>query len=127
MTTVIKRIAQLCVAIKNCEERGNTHWEIIHKQTLDDLVKSYLPSGSGFDSGTEVDIVNTTSKKVVLKASFHHMKEGMYIKWTDHTVTITPDFTRDYDIKISGPNYKEFRDYTYDLFNDILGREVEEN
>ena len=122
-TTVVEKIAALCVAIENCKRRGNTEWEAKYEECLDELVEQYLPRGSGFDSGTKVDIEKTDFSKVVMTTSFHHMDDsGMYIKWTDHTITAKPSFLGGFELKISGENFNDIKEYMAETFSNELSQ-----
>jgi len=89
-----------------------------------EVLNQYLPSGSGFDNGTQLDIAASSEDKLVFHTSFHHMSEhGYFLKWTEHTVTITPAF-HGINIKVSGRNYRDIKDYIaecfeYDLCEDM--------
>ncbi len=84
----------------------------------EDRVKEIMqdaPSGSGFDSGTQLDD-KSTPKKLIFDTSYHHMNEaGFYIGWTDHSVIITPGF-RGVDVCVTGKNYNGIKDYIGDVF-----------
>ena len=84
----------------------------------EDRVKEIMqgaPSGSGFDSGTQLDD-KSTPKKLIFNTSYHHMDDaGYYIGWTDHQVIITPSFDG-MDIKVTGKNYNDIKDYIGDVF-----------
>ncbi len=80
---------------------------------------AYLPSGSGFDNGTEIDERSTPSRLVLL-TSFHHMDEnGNYDGWTSHTVTVTPTFAG-LDVRVSGRDRNNIKDYIADVFRAAL-------
>ncbi len=85
---------------------------------MEDRIKAIMeeaPSGSGFDSGTELDD-KSTPKKLIFNTGYHHMDEdGFYIGWTHHKVTITPGFNG-MDIKVTGEDYNAIKDYIADVF-----------
>lgn len=86
---------------------------------LDKIMKN-APSGSGFDKGTELDD-SSSSNKLIFNTAFHHMDEnGYYDGWTDHKVIITPSFINSFDMRISGRNRNNIKEYISDLFNDWL-------
>jgi hypothetical protein len=89
--------------------------------TLTDLIKDCLPSGSGFDAGTTFNEELSTDHKLVFDTQFHHMDDGGYTKWTSHRVTIRSSFISGFEIKVSGPNYRDIKDYIADTFNMALG------
>jgi hypothetical protein len=76
-----------------------------------------MPSGSGFDSGTQFDYDKSTPEKLVFHTTFHHMNEnGMYDGWTEHTVTVTPSFVLGYHVKITGRNKNNIIEYINECF-----------
>ena len=110
-----QKIASSINALNNCIKTNNTVWIDKHTDNLKDY-ENLLPSGSGFDSGTNIDIDNSDNKKIVLYTSFHHLNDnGYYVKWTDHKIIIKPSFN-DFDIKITGINYNDIKDYIGDVF-----------
>lgn len=118
-------LAQTCQAWKNCVASGNVEWEGKHCAKVCDLVGRYLPSGSGFDTGTKIDLHECGSDKLVLQTSFHHTNEmGMYVGWTEHTITVTPSFIG-LNVKVSGRNRNEIKDYIADHFSDCLETEID--
>ena len=89
-------------------------------------LNQYLPSGSGFDNGSTFNVEKSTSEKLVFNTSFHHMNSnGYYTQWTDHTVTVTPSFYG-LNIKVSGRNHNDIKDYIAECFDNILNESVGE-
>jgi hypothetical protein len=122
---VFQAIAQLVQARANCIASGNKEWEDRHTERVFALVKNCMPSGSGFDTGTTIDWARSTSEKLVFDTAYHHMNEvGYYDGWTEHTVTVTPSLTHDFDLKISGRNRNDIKDVVHEVF-DIALREPE--
>ncbi len=121
MKNVITSIASRLVALKNCEKTGNAEWLARHDEALDKL-EEFLPSGSGFDSGTTLDREASTSSKLVFDTSFHHMDEyGGYIGWTEHTVTVEADFVLGFGIDITGEDPDgSFHDFVAEAFTHYL-------
>ena len=119
-----KHIVSSVVARANCQKTGNTEWELKHAETLETIARECLPSGSGIDNGTQIDLDASTEDKIVLTTAFHHMDDGGYYDgWTDHTVTVTADLLSTISLKISGRNRNEIKDYLYDVFLCELMRE----
>ncbi len=117
MKRVANEIAGLIVAIKNCEISGNQEWHRAqHRDRLKSILRNYLPSGCGFDNGTEIDIENSSSEKLVFHTSFHHMNEnGMYDGWTEHKITVKPSFFG-LNISVSGRNRNDIKDFIAEEF-----------
>lgn len=119
-----EQIATVVQAWLNCIESDN-EWSHKHEDRLDHLV-ALLPSGSGFDNGTQLDIDKSTGEKLVFTTSFHHMNDnGMYVRWTDHTVTVRPSLIHRFTLKVGGRNYRDVKDYIAETFNWCLSTEVE--
>jgi hypothetical protein len=112
-----KLIAELITAIENCKRSNNVEWLDKHSERLDAITDAVLPSGSGFDSGCTLDLEASTREKIVVKTSFHHLTEGMYNGWTNHTVTVKPSFIDGFSIGVTGPNRNQIKEYIHEVFS----------
>lgn len=120
-----KKIAELLEAIANCEASHNWEWKQKHMDTLYSLVKSRMPSGAGFDYGTNIHGLSKANE-LVFTVSFHHMdKNGYYDGWTEHTVIVRPDLVSDFTILVTGENRNEIKDYIHEVFDSTLRKEVD--
>jgi hypothetical protein len=125
-TPLYQQIASLLQAIKNCQETDNKEWQEKHVVALDQLIKLYLPSGSGFDLGTTINLEKSTPDKLVFETAFHHMNEdGYYDGWTNHTVIITPSLSVAFYTLVTGKNKNDIKDYVADCFCCALTTETE--
>lgn len=89
------------------------------------IMQDELPSGSGIDGGTEIDLDESTDKKIVLTQSFHHMNDGgMYDGWTDHKMILTPAFDG-YDLEITGRDRNGIKEYFSDIYRHALNGEYQ--
>lgn len=114
--TLIEDIASTIDAYHNCVKSGNALWEGKHLERLEQIARNELPSGSGIDSGTAIDIERSSGNKIILTAGFHHMDEnGYYDGWTEHEVIVTPAFDG-INLKITGRNRNEIKDYLHDVY-----------
>lgn len=119
-----REIASILQAIKNCEKAGNAEWFDKHHERLTKLI-DLLPSGSGIDHGTRIEESACKAEKLVFTLGFHHMNEnGMYDGWTEHTLTVTPSFDG-IDMRFSGRNRNDIKDYLHDTYYFALTQEVE--
>ena len=119
--TLISHIA------KNCDwyKAVNDEFMPVCEDRLYKL-EQMLPSGSGIDSGCKIDVENSSSDKVVILFSWHHMNtDGYYDGWTDHKLIVTPRLWNNFDMKITGRDRNYIKDYLYDLFDSVLREEVE--
>ena len=96
------------------------------QRRLEELTKKYMPSGSGFDSGTQFDIHGGAYKNLRFVTSFHHMNEGGYDGWTEHVVTVMPSLAYGFELKISGRNRNDIKGMMYDTFQAILEQPIPE-
>jgi len=121
-----KKIANALAARENCIDHGNHKWLAIWEKRLEKYGRQ-LPSGSGIDRGTRIDIEKSSRNRIVLKSSFHCMdKFGYYTHWIDFRVVVTGSLLHGFDLNIRGPFGKEqtLKDYLYDVFNFALDEEV---
>ncbi len=124
---VYQSIAMLLSAIENCHRAlwrsTNVEWQEKHTARVEALVKEYMPSGSGFDSGTTLD-ESSTPEKIVFNTSFHHMDDvGMYDGWTEHQVIVTPSLQFNFNLRITGRDKNETKDYMFEIFRQALEEE----
>jgi hypothetical protein len=118
-------IASTVDARLNCIKSGNTVWLGKHTDNLNQLT-NLLPSGSGINNGTQIDLDKSTGDKLVLHTAFHHMDEhGYYAGWTEHTVTVTASLIFTLDIRVSGRNRNEIKDYLAETFMYVLMESVD--
>lgn len=94
---------------------------------LQELVKFWMPSGSGIDCGTKIDISGSTPTKLYFTFDYHHMNQhGFYCGWTSHALIVRPDFD-DFTMQIIGQHRSKkkhetqvFHDYLCDTFRHAL-------
>jgi hypothetical protein len=105
----------------------NAEWFEKHSETIKLLV-DLLPSGSGFDNGTKIDLEASHAEKLVFYTSFHHMDEnGSYSGWTEHTIVVTPSLQHKINLRISGQNRNEVKDAIHEAFYFALTQDVTYN
>lgn len=124
MSTLASLLASYTNHMGKVAKDGDIEAEPSFEDAIRGLVKGYMPSGSGFDCGTEFDFDRSTDSKLVFHTSFHHMDEGGgYSGWTDHTITVRPSFNG-LTIKVSGRNKDGICDYIGDTFYEALMRKL---
>jgi hypothetical protein len=119
-------LASTVDAMHTCERKPEQYgeWAGKHAEQISTLVREHMPSGSGFDSGTQMDCEQSHAEKLVFTTSFHHMDDnGYYCGWTDHTVTVTPSFSG-FNLRVSGRNRNDIKDYIHDAFSQALKTEL---
>lgn len=121
-----REIASMLTAIDNCRKAGNQEWLEKHEATLKHLVDR-LPSGGGIDIGPKLDRDACKLDRLVFTFSYHHMNEnGMYDGWTDHVLTVRPSFDG-IDLRISGRDRNQVKDYLYETFQYALTMDIDIN
>lgn len=128
---LFRQIAETFAAMKRCESTLDTsaephsrenaeHWREIHESRINQAVRDFLPSGSGFDSGTVFDFEDSKPDRLRFETSFHHMNEnGFYDGWSEHVVTLRPSFSG-FDLTISGRDRNGIKDYIAETFDSAL-------
>jgi hypothetical protein len=98
---------------------------------LEDLIKKFLPSGSGFDADITIDYdpMESECKKYTLTVPYHKMNpDGYYNGWIEVDYIITPSFI-DYNIRENWHGYKNrdkeiLRNYILDTIVFCLDKEI---
>lgn len=95
------------------------------------ICKEHLPSGSGFDGGTQLDMVRSDSSvyrfpgRLSFTTAFHHMDEhGGYCGWSEHCVDITPDW-EGFRMTVTGRDRSQIKDYIAGVFHAVMNEEIE--
>jgi len=123
---VYQRIAQLADAWNTCKEKQNTEWQDKHEDSIVELADNYLPRGSGFDAGTTVDLDASRHNRLVLNTSYQHMDEsGYYCGWSDHSIIITPSLAHGFDLRITGRDVRDIKDYMAEVFDFMLRESID--
>ena len=123
-----QHIATKITALQNCRSAGNEEWAYRHAQALRYIDTDLLPSGSGIDAGCSIDTEASKPQRLVIKFSYHHMDgHGFYNGWTDHKAIITPSLQFGYNLKITGRDINQLKDYLHEVFSTVLDHEVSES
>jgi len=118
-------IASRVQAAINCQTNGNKAWEDRHLAAVEHYVREYLPSGSGIDTGTKFNDDRLDADRLRFDLSFHHMDQhGGYDGWTDHAVIATPSLANGFDLRITGRNRNDIKDYLADTYAHALSVEI---
>lgn len=122
---VYKHLASLLSALSNCEKANLAEMATRHESAIRDLVKNFMPSGSGIDCGTKLVLEKSNSERLVFAFSFHHMNDcGMYDGWTEHKAIVTPSLAFGYNLKITGRDRNQIKEYFAEVFDFALNTQV---
>jgi hypothetical protein len=126
MKPLYAECASLLIAMRNCEQSNNTEWLAKHGDRLQTIVRRYMPSGSGFDNGTAIDMDRSNPARLVFCVAFHHMDTyGCYDGWTEHVVTVRACLAFGFTLTVSGRDRNGIKDYIADAFRDALQQDVD--
>ena len=115
-----QHIASTLQARRNCEVSNNKEWYDKHSEALK-AMEDELPSGSGIDCGTKIDLDRSTPNKIVLTMEYHHMNDvGMYNGWTAHDIIITPSLQNEFDMRITGRDRNYIKECLYETYHEAL-------
>lgn len=121
-----KKLSAALQAQKNCLEHKNPTWHAIWSDRVEKIMRS-APSGSGFNTGTSLEYVQEPDTELRFCTEYNHMDEaGYYDGWTTHVVKVTPRFSG-IDIKVTGKNKNDIKEYIGDVFYDWLTTELDED
>lgn len=123
--SLYRALASAIEARRSClKEPRNEFGLEIHDRTIKTCL-DLLPRGSGWDSGTDIDLDASHANKLVLFGGYHHMSEsGYYQGWTEHTIIVKPSLTSDFDLRITGPNRNDIKDHLYQTFDYALMQDI---
>ena len=109
-------------ALHNCRKMDvDSEWESIWESRLETELANLLPSGSGFDCGTKLDIEASKPNRLVFITSFHHMDEyGGYDGWTEHKIIVTPSLVYGFELKVTGNDRDDIKDYIAEVMHGAL-------
>ena len=125
MTPIYQKLAQLIAAAHRCRESSNPEWFARHVDTAREIVSEHFPSGSGFDSGTELDVSRSTGDKLVFTTAFHHTDEhGSYDGWTNHDVIVRASLQHGFTVRVTGRDRNDIKDYIAEMFAESLDTEI---
>ena len=104
---------------------------ISKNEQMEDLVKNYLPSGSGFDGDISID-EKSTDEKIIIHVEYHHMDiNGFYDGWSTFKVIITASMAYNYSMQVKGESvvrkyfyHVGFDDFVISAFRDCLDKEM---
>jgi len=114
-------IASMVQARENCQESRNEEWFDRHTDRLRFIERNCLPSGSGIDSGCQIDLGRSKPDRVILTLGFHHVnQDGYYDEWTHHDVVITPSLQFGYNLRITGRNRNDIKNCLHDTLSVCL-------
>ena len=118
-TQIYQGIAKNCQWLKTVNDSFLSECE-----SRIDKLEHALPSGSGIDCGCKIDRSNSGKDKIVITFDYHFMNEdGYYDGWGKFRLVLKPVFGYDvspFDMKITGKNRNDVKDYFYDLFDHAL-------
>lgn len=114
-----KELSSLVQARKTCIESSNNEWAVKHGTTIARLVSNHLPSE------WKIDVNSSHADKLVFEGSYHHMNDvGYWDGYTDHTIVLTPSLLSDFNLRISGRNRNEIKEYIHDIFDTAMREDV---
>jgi len=121
----VEVIASILDARQTCAKTNNKEWFDKHTEKLKEIMDD-APSGSGIDSGTELDLIESKPDRLVFNFSYHHMNDaGFYDGWTDHKLIVKPSFVLGVDMRITGSDRNDIKDYLYQVYELFLSEVIE--
>lgn len=138
--TIFRRLAEVIQARETCRGRMEaddadvtsdayktaSDWFDRHKAHGNGIV-GLLPSGSGIDCGTALDWAASKPNRLVFIVSFHHMDgNGGYDGWTEHSIIVTPDLASSFELRITGRDRNEIKEYLAETYDSALRSDIVE-
>lgn len=125
--TLATGLALMIDAYHRCKATGNPYADTWEGYILD-VVNNHMPSGSGWDNGTSINLDASSSERLRFYGGFHHMDEyWFYDGWTEHTIDVTASLAFGLNLRITGRNRNGIKDYLAEMFQHILRSELLEH
>ena len=96
----------------------NTSLNVIEKELA--LLQELLPIGNGIETGCVISLKSTKKRIVIDTINWHPNYSD---KLTKHQVVITPSFEGEINIRITGKNEDNIKEYLHDIFREALMKE----
>jgi hypothetical protein len=95
-------------------------WKDRHEESINEIC-SVLPHGSGIDGKCEISLELCKKDRIVFYVEFHHMDEnGYYAGWTEHNIILTPSFIFGFEMRITGRNNNDIKEYLHQIFSEVF-------
>ena len=96
-------------------QKNSLKWEDLK------LLNELLPNGNLIrrEGGTMISLKSTETKIVIDTAYWHYETS----RWTEHQVVITPSFEDEINIRVTGKNEDNIKEYLQDIFREALMKE----
>lgn len=118
-------LASMIEARENCVRRDNSTWIGTWNERIEAFARENLPSGSGIDAGSKVDLASSTADRLVIEAPYHAMNgDGFYVGWRDYRVIVTPSLAHGINVRVQGRDYNGVKDYLADVYREAFMREI---
>ena len=85
-------------------------------------LQELLPIGNGIEAVCVIPL-KSTKKRIVIDTYYWHLNYSY--EWTIYQVVITPSFEGEINIRITGKNVDNVKEYLQDIFREALMKEYE--
>jgi hypothetical protein len=112
----IATLLEQAIRIDNTTEKSAGY--IFRK--IEAICREHMPSGSGFDNGSKLNIGKSTPDKLIFDTAFHHMNEqGVYAGWTHHAVVVRSSMVGGYGVSVvvKGRNSNQIKEHIEEAFS----------
>lgn len=123
--TVINKIAQAVVAYHAHKNAGNLRMAEEAEDRVREMAKEFLPSGSGINNGTTVNLIKSNAYILEMFCIFYHIENGTYGPRTGHRIIASASLASGFLLTITGEDYNGIKEYLYDTFRQALEFNVE--
>ena len=85
------------------------------------MLQKLLPIGNGIEKECVI-LLKSTEKRIVIDTAYWHYETS---RWTDHQIVITPSFEGEINIRVTGKNVDNIKEYLHEVFREALMKEYE--
>lgn len=90
-----------------------------------DMLEKLLPIGNGIEKECEISL-KSTKKRIVIDTAYRHPNDSYETsRLTNHQIIITPSFEEEINIRVTGKNVDNIKEYLHEVFREALMKEYE--
>ena len=85
------------------------------------MLQKLLPIGNGIEKECVISLKSTKKRIVIDTAYWHELLQ----EWTEHQIVVTPSFEGEINIRVTGKNVDNIKEYINEVFRKALMKEYE--
>ena len=85
------------------------------------LLQELLPIVKGIEKKSVI-LLKSTENRIVIDTAYWH---DLLQEWTEHQIVVTPSFEGEINVRVTGKNVDNIKEYLHEVFREALMKEYE--